>query len=172
MHNPGQRQKEKPCDSDLVMDQIDLIHCAGQFLILNPQDVSEWILCGRPIQLFSLTSTHETLRQRASERKQRQTKKQREGEAETQTTSTLSLFDLTALFVDIFPHIKGRHFYVLGAFMLDVCISLKASPWRGWPVGFSLSLPKKLRRVTSSLLSLLLNAHAEKGDPLYLSLES
>lgn len=55
--NPGQRQKGKPCDSDLVMDQIDLIHRAGQFLILIPRDVSEWILRGRPIQLFSLTST-------------------------------------------------------------------------------------------------------------------
>lgn len=31
------------CDSNRVTDQIDLIQCAGQFLILNPQDISEWI---------------------------------------------------------------------------------------------------------------------------------
>lgn len=80
MSNPGLKQKGKPCDSDLVMDQADLIHCAGQFLILNPQDVSEWILRGRPIQLFSLTSTRETPRQQASERKHRQTKKERGSE--------------------------------------------------------------------------------------------
>ena len=55
--------------------------------------------------------------------------------------------------------------------MLDVCISLKAFLGEGGQFGFSLPLPKKLRRVTSSLLSLLLNTHAEKGDPLYLSLE-
>lgn len=97
MHNPGLRQKGKPCDSDLVMDQIDLIQCAGQFLILNPQDVSEWILRGRPIQLFSLTSTHETLRRRASEREKTQGRqrergrgREREGAREvgTQSTST------------------------------------------------------------------------------------
>lgn len=41
----------------------------------------------------------------------------------------------------------------------------------GGRLGFSLSLPKQLRRVTSSLLSLLLNTHVEKADPLYLSLE-
>lgn len=80
MHNPGQRQKGKPCDSDLVMDQIDLIHCAGQFLILIPQDVSEWILCGRPIQLFSLTSTR--VSQTASEREKTQADKETEGERE------------------------------------------------------------------------------------------
>lgn len=31
------------CDSDRVTDQIDLIWRAGQFLILHPQDISEWI---------------------------------------------------------------------------------------------------------------------------------
>ena len=82
MYNPGQRQKGKPCDSDLVMDQIDLIPCAGQFLILNPQDVSEWILCGRPIQLFPLTSTHETLRQPVSEREGEREKTQADKETE------------------------------------------------------------------------------------------
>ena len=60
------------------MDQIDLIHCAGQLLLPNPQDVSEWILRGRPIQLFPFTSTHETLRQRAME----QTRGNRESEKE------------------------------------------------------------------------------------------
>jgi len=81
MHNPGQRQKGKPCDSDLVMDQIDLIQCAGQFLILIPQDVSEWISCGRPIQLFS--PPHESLRRRARENTGRQRNRETQRETET-----------------------------------------------------------------------------------------
>lgn len=141
MHNPGLRQKGKPCDSNLVMDQIDLIHCAGQFLILNPQDVSEWILCGRPIQLFSLTSTHETLRQRASERKHRQTKEQRERSRSINYLHTKLIWSHSP-FCWHFTSYKRKHFYAFGAFMLDVCISLKASPWRGWPVWF-LTFPSK-----------------------------
>lgn len=111
MHNPEQRQRGKPRDSDLVMDQIDLIRCSGQFLILNPRDVSEWILRGRPIQLFSLTSTHGTLRRRASERERRQTKEAGgQQEAEPRTTSTRGSTDLSVLSVDIFPRAKRKHF--------------------------------------------------------------
>lgn len=89
MSNPGLRQKGKPCDSDLVMDQTDLIHCAGQFLILNPQDVSEWILRGRPIQLFSLTSTHETPRQASGREKTQADKRKREREREVENLNYL-----------------------------------------------------------------------------------
>lgn len=74
-------------------------------------------------------------------------------------------------FVDILPHIKGSTFMLLVLLCLMSAFLWKPLLGEGGQFGFSLSLPKKLRRVTSSLLSLLLNTRAEKGDPLYLSLE-
>lgn len=49
-----------------------------------------------------------------------------------------------AFFADIFPPMKGSAFMLFGAFMLDVCVSLKDSPWRGWPVWFLAFTSKKI----------------------------
>lgn len=141
VHNPSQRQKGKPRDSDLVMDQIDLIQGSGQFL--TPQDVSEWILCGRPIQLFRLTST------RASERERKHGREHK-----------LALHsNIWALALTFFSN-KRKHFYPF-AFLLDVCISLEASPQRMGLLRILTLHSRKAKRATSSLLSLLLNTCAE-----------
>lgn len=127
---------------------------------------------GGPFNCSLSLTTHETLRQPASERKHRQTKKQWEGEKLKHKLPPHSAYLISQPFLLTF-------FFILKKALLCFCCFFSwclhffesFSLERVAGFGFSLSLPKKQRRVTSSLLSLLLNTHAEKRDPLYLSLE-
>lgn len=87
------------------MDLIDSIQCAGQFLILIPEDVSEWILCGKPIQLFSLTSA------RASDEEERGKKTLADKETEThkhKPPPRSAYLISQPFFLDIFARRKGN----------------------------------------------------------------
>lgn len=57
--------------------------------------------------------------------------------------------------------------------MLAVCISLKASPWRAWPVWFLTFPSRKAKKgYFWPFIAFIEYTHAEKREPLYLELRT